>query len=98
MELGWGFYFFEVGVDDTDKRWTMAGCCEPEKKIGLSIKTLKEPRRIIYNALRHEMAHALAYEIHGPDIPDHGEEWKECCRFVKCSTSPCYRPRREKAA
>lgn len=43
------------------------------------------PRTSAIDTLIHEWAHVLAWRRHGPDIPDHGEEWGRAYADAYCA-------------
>ena len=50
-------------------------------ELGLSKKLMHLAHdRVLKNVIRHELAHFLAYIIHGPEHVIHGEEFKSICR------------------
>jgi hypothetical protein len=98
LELGWGFYFAPKADADSEQDIFLAVCTIPSlggKEIVLSEKALALPPRIVYDTIRHEMAHALAFEMYGEGIEPHGIEWRKMCAFVKCCQRPTYKARKK---
>ena len=80
---GWVFKF--------NKRKTALGTCDFLKKTISLSKTLaiinKDNIKIWDDTIRHEIAHAIDYEIRG--ISDHSEIWKNIALQVGCSSEVC---------
>lgn len=50
-------------------------------EIGLSKKLMMLAHdRVLKNVIRHELAHFIAFIVHGPEHVIHGEEFKDICR------------------
>lgn len=83
-DLGWTFEF------NTRKR--AAGLCSLRNKtIYLSKYLLKQnldKSAEFENTLRHELAHAIDFEMRGKS--DHSNIWKAIARQVLCSAERCY--------
>ena len=92
-------------VNLADKGWTFVfdngrnrfGCCKPRPKTisvsriiaGLNLdKALK-----IEDTIRHELAHALQYEVYGYSA--HDSEWKIIARSVGSNGERCFSPEKE---
>jgi predicted SprT family Zn-dependent metalloprotease len=76
MEKGWRFEF--------DKAVRRLGCCKNREKIISLSKQLTELNleynySEIYDAILHEVAHAITRERFGTKVQAHGPEWKAIC-------------------
>lgn len=84
FNLGWRFEF--------NNRKRAAGLCSKiTKKIYVSRWLLEqnlENSMEFENIIRHELAHALDFEIRG--ISDHSNVWKLIARQVLCTADRCY--------
>ncbi len=82
--VGWKFEF------NTRKR--AAGLCSKREKTIYVSKWLfdQNPHKSLEfeNVLRHELAHALDFEIRGTS--DHGRVWKLIARQVLCTAERCF--------
>jgi len=82
---GWVFEF--------NSRKRAAGLCNwREKKIFLSKYLLEQnlnKSAEFENTLRHELAHALDFEMRGKS--DHSRVWKAVAREVHCTAERCYK-------
>ena len=84
LDLGWCFEF------NTRKR--AAGLCSKRRKtiyiskwlLGQNLHKSLE----FENTLRHELAHAIDFEIRGTS--DHGQVWKFIARKVLCTAERCF--------
>jgi predicted SprT family Zn-dependent metalloprotease len=83
LDLGWRFEF--------NTRKIAAGLCSKRKKTIYISKWLfdQNPHKSLEfeNVLRHELAHALDFEIRGKS--DHGKVWKLIARKVLCTAERC---------
>lgn len=83
--VGWKFEF------NTRKR--AAGLCSKREKTIYVSKWLfdQNPHKSLEfeNVLRHELAHAIDFEIRGTS--DHGQVWKMIARQVLCTAERCYK-------
>ncbi len=84
LDLGWHFEF--------NTRKNAAGLCSMRRKtIYVSQWLLEqnlEKSLEFENVLRHEIAHALDFQIRGKS--DHLREWKSIARQVLCTADRCY--------
>ncbi len=88
---------FKLSNDILDKCWEVTMYLKLVKPIhALGMYWAKDCRIEIYNHERgrhhdirdtilHELAHHLAFTIHGWKIDAHGREWKQICNIIGCN-------------
>lgn len=63
-------------------RRSFGRCYQEQRVIRLAASLGGSQSWLLDEILCHEAAHAAVYELHGADVPPHGEEWEELMRVA----------------
>jgi predicted SprT family Zn-dependent metalloprotease len=78
----------KFGLDGWQFEWmrsqiVLGGCLYHEKIIQLSLPFVEHcPSDEVEDTIRHEIAHALVYNLHGSKVAAHGPEWVKMCKVT----------------